>query len=124
METNGLISIAERLADLAATRSNDVLLECLGTTRTATEIEVSSNRLANFFASLGVKADDFVTIALPNSTMFVESVFAIWKLGATPQPVSPKLPGAELEAIEPKIAKLTTEWEKAAEEVEKLAAAG
>jgi bile acid-coenzyme A ligase len=99
VETNGLISIAERLADLAATRSNDVLLECLGTTRTATEIEVSSNRLANFFASLGVKADDFVTIALPNSTMFVESVFAIWKLGATPQPVSPKLPGAELEAI-------------------------
>ena len=29
---------------------------------------------------------------------------------------------AELEALEPKIAKLTTEWEKAAEEVEKLAA--
>ncbi|WP_395719160.1 ABC-F family ATP-binding cassette domain-containing protein [Prosthecobacter sp.] len=29
---------------------------------------------------------------------------------------------AELEAIEPKIAKMTTEWEKAAEEVEKLAA--
>lgn len=28
---------------------------------------------------------------------------------------------AELEAVEPKIAKLTTEWEKAAEEVEKLA---
>ena len=31
---------------------------------------------------------------------------------------------AELEAVEPKIAKLTTEWEKAAEEVEKVAAAG
>jgi len=31
---------------------------------------------------------------------------------------------AELEAIDPKIAKLTTEWEKAAEEVEKVAAAG
>ena len=30
---------------------------------------------------------------------------------------------AELEAVEPKIAKLTTDWEKAAEEVEKLAAA-
>ncbi|MBK8093536.1 MAG: ABC-F family ATP-binding cassette domain-containing protein [Verrucomicrobiaceae bacterium] len=29
---------------------------------------------------------------------------------------------AELEAVEPKVAKLTTEWEKAAEEVEKLAA--
>ena len=29
---------------------------------------------------------------------------------------------AELEAVEPKIAKLTTEWEKAAEEVEKLVA--
>jgi ATP-binding cassette subfamily F protein 3 len=30
---------------------------------------------------------------------------------------------AELEAVDPKVAKLTTEWEKAAEEVEKLAAA-
>jgi bile acid-coenzyme A ligase len=62
-------------------------------------IEFRSNRFADFFASLGVKADDFVTIALPNSTMFVESLLAIWKLGATPHPISPKLPGAELEAI-------------------------
>jgi ATP-binding cassette subfamily F protein 3 len=31
---------------------------------------------------------------------------------------------AELEAVEPKITKLTTDWEKAAEEVEKVAAAG
>lgn len=99
METAGLTSIAERLADFAATRPDEVLLECLDTTRTAAEIEVNSNRLAHLFAALGVKADDFVTIALPNGTLFVESVFAIWKLGATPQPVSPKLPGAELEAI-------------------------
>ncbi len=31
---------------------------------------------------------------------------------------------AELEAVEPKTAKLITDWEKAAEEVEKLAAVG
>jgi hypothetical protein len=30
-------------------------------------------------------------------------------------------PGAELETVEPKIVKLTTEWEKAAEELEKQA---
>lgn len=30
-------------------------------------------------------------------------------------------PSAELESVEPKVAKLTSEWEKAAEEVEKFA---
>ena len=48
---------------------------------------------------MGVKPDDLVTIALPNSTTFFESAFAVWKLGATPQPVSAKLPGRELEEI-------------------------
>ncbi len=99
MGTDGLISIAERLAELAATTPHAVLLECGDDVRTAADIETNSNRLAHLFASLGVREDDFVTIALPNGVTFIESVFAIWKLGATPQPVSPKLPGAELEAI-------------------------
>ena len=50
-------------------------------------------------AERGVTAGDFVTVALPNSSEFLEAVFAIWKLGAVPQPVSARLPRAEREAI-------------------------
>ena len=99
MGTTGLVSIAERLAEMSATHPERVLLECGDSARTAKDIEANSNRLAHYFAGLGVKEDDFVTIALPNCVEFIESVFAIWKLGATPQPVSHRLPGSELEAV-------------------------
>ena len=99
MGEKGLVSIAECLAAMAASYPDRVLLECGEDVRTAAELETNSNRLANHFAQLGVKEDDFVTIALPNCVEFIESVFAIWKLGATPQPVSPRLPGTELEAV-------------------------
>ena len=96
---SGVDSIAERTSRLASTHPERVLLECADQIRTASDIEQESNRLAHYFESLGVRPDDFVTIALPNCIQYVESVLAIWKLGATPQPVSPKLPGTELEAI-------------------------
>ena len=52
------------------------------------DLEKSTNRLARAYAELGVNADDFVTIALPNGIEFFESCLATWKLGATPQPIS------------------------------------
>lgn len=67
-----------------------------GETLTWAEFEARSNRLARAYASRGVGADDFVTIALPNGIAFFEATFATWKLGATPQPVSARLPAAEL----------------------------
>jgi bile acid-coenzyme A ligase len=63
------------------------------------ELDRRSNRLARAYQALGVEADDFVTIALPNGIEFFVSVFATWKLGATPQPVSAKLPRLEREQI-------------------------
>jgi bile acid-coenzyme A ligase len=48
---------------------------------------------------MGVGQDDLVTIALPNGIEFYEAAVAAWKLGATPQPVSAKLPPRELDAI-------------------------
>ncbi|HPG26234.1 MAG TPA: AMP-binding protein, partial [Myxococcota bacterium] len=63
------------------------------------ELDLRSNRLARAFAKQGVSAGDFVTIALPNGLAFVESLFACWKLGATPQPVSSRLPRHERDAI-------------------------
>ncbi|HXW31200.1 MAG TPA: AMP-binding protein [Xanthobacteraceae bacterium] len=63
------------------------------------ELEARANRRARLFASSGVKAGDFVTIALPNGNEFYETTFAVWKLGATPNPVPSKLPRTEFSAI-------------------------
>lgn len=58
-----------------------------------------TNRLARAYQALGVKQNDLVTIGLPNGIEFYQAAFAVWKLGATPQPVSAKLPFAERQAI-------------------------
>src|SRR5580700_9737691 len=63
------------------------------------ELEARANRRARLLASAGVKAGDLVTIALPNGNEFYETTFAVWKLGATPNPVPSKLPRAEFSAI-------------------------
>jgi bile acid-coenzyme A ligase len=68
-------------------------------TLTRLELEVRTNRLARSFVEFGVTPDTFVTIALPNCLAYVESAIAALKLGATPQPVSGRLPDDELRAI-------------------------
>ena len=63
------------------------------------DLERAGNRLARDLAARGVGHGDFVTVALPNSIDWFVAYVAIWKLGATPQPVSAKLPPRELAAI-------------------------
>jgi bile acid-coenzyme A ligase len=62
-------------------------------------LEASANRRARLLAGLGVSRGDLITVALPNSLEFYETTFALWKLGATPNIVSSKLPDHELGAI-------------------------
>lgn len=83
---------AMRGADRPAVTFNDATL-------TFGELEARSNRIARHLASLGVEEGDVVTLAAPNGLDFYETAFAIWKLGATPNVVSSKLPAAELRAI-------------------------
>ncbi|HEX7784499.1 MAG TPA: AMP-binding protein [Sphingobium sp.] len=68
-------------------------------TTTFAELDLNSNRRARQLAALGVHEGDVVTLAVPNGLEFYETAFAIWKLGATPNIVSSKLPGAELRTI-------------------------
>lgn len=63
------------------------------------ELDLRTNRAARALRNAGVKPDDLVTVALPNGTDFIEACFAIWKAGATPQPVSSRLPRLEIDAI-------------------------
>ncbi len=93
------MSISRAITHHATRRPHDPALTCGDVTLSWIEFDLRTNRLARAFAELGVGHDDLVTIALPNSTAFFEAAFAVWKLGATPQPVSAKLPGRELEEI-------------------------
>ncbi|MBO4225282.1 AMP-binding protein [Bradyrhizobium neotropicale] len=68
-------------------------------TTSYSELDARSNRKARQLAEQGVGEEDVVTLAVPNGLEFYETVFAIWKLGATPNIVSSKLPAAELRAI-------------------------
>ena len=70
-----------------------------GRTLTRLELEHRTNRLARAYQHYGIGQDDLVTIALPNGLEFYEAALAVWKLGATPQPVSARLPRLEREAI-------------------------
>ena len=63
------------------------------------ELAVRALRRAHALAGLGVGQGDRVVLALPNGNPFYELTFAIWKLGATPTVVSPRLPPAELAEI-------------------------
>jgi bile acid-coenzyme A ligase len=74
-------------------------ITCDGVTVTRGELERRSNRLARALADRGVTAGSFVTIGLPNGVAFYETALAAWKLGATPQPISSRLPPAERDAI-------------------------
>jgi bile acid-coenzyme A ligase len=74
-------------------------ITCGQITISRAELEARTNRLARAYRNLGVTQDSFVTIGLPNGIEFYEAVLAVWKLGATPQPVSSRLPAAERSAI-------------------------
>ncbi|MFD9890853.1 AMP-binding protein [Amycolatopsis sp. NPDC059027] len=87
------------LARLAGEAPRQPAISCDGEMITRDELETRSNRLARAFGNLGVGYGDFVTIGLPNSIGFYLAVLACWKLGAIPQPISPRLPAAERRAI-------------------------
>ncbi|NBS30613.1 MAG: acid--CoA ligase, partial [Actinobacteria bacterium] len=94
-----LISFPQRLSDLAEAIPDRPAVVCNGRSVSRSELERAGNRLARDLADRGVGYGDFVTVALPNSIDWFVTYVAVWKLGATPQPVSAKLPPRELAAI-------------------------
>lgn len=104
MSTPGIGEMTPRgmgaLLDIHAARDPDApALSFEGTTLTRAALASRVNRRARTLERLGVQAGDFVAIALPNTPAFLELAFAIWALGATPAPLSHKLPAAELAGI-------------------------
>ncbi len=93
------ISIAAALARVASEKRDAPAVITDDVTLSWRDLHRRTNRMARGMAANGVKHGDFVTIALPNSAAFIEACYAAWKLGAVPQPVSSRLPLAELNAI-------------------------
>jgi len=97
--TPNVLPIVRIMRLLAEAKPNAKAITCEDVTLTRYQFELASNRMARAFEAEGVKVGDFVTLALPNSIDFYVALFACWKAGAVPQPVSHRLPRAERQAI-------------------------
>jgi bile acid-coenzyme A ligase len=95
----GVDPIGTQVSALAAADPDAPAVTCAGRTLTRAELDASTNRLARAYAELGVSTGAYVSIAMPNSIEWVQAVLACWKLGAVPQPLSARLPDAELAGI-------------------------
>jgi len=94
-----IVSFSRRIADLAAADPSRAAITCGEHSVTRAELEAAADALARQLLEDGVKHGEMVTIALPNSIDWFVAVVATWKIGATPQPVSSRLPARELAAI-------------------------
>lgn len=63
------------------------------------DLDARSAAWARTLAAQGVVADDLVAFSLPNGPEFIALAFGIYRAGATPAPISGKLPAIEREAI-------------------------
>ncbi len=97
--TSGAIPMGSLLAYHARGNPDLPAVTLNGITTSYAELEARSNRKARQLAALGVVEGDIVTVAVPKGVEYYETIFAIWKLGATPNNVSPNLPAHELKAI-------------------------
>ena len=87
------------VGQLAQADPNRPALTCGEDTISRAGFDARTNRLARAYRALGVTPDSFVTIGLPNGIEFYEATIATWKAGATPQPISSRLPASERSAI-------------------------
>lgn len=96
---DGVGPIGTQVAQLAAQDPDVPAVSCAGRTLTRGELDATTNRLARAFAEIGVRQGDYVTVLLPNSIEWAQTVLAVWKLGAVPQPLSARLPDTELAGL-------------------------
>lgn len=94
-----VISFSRQLQLLAEAAPDRPAITCGDQSVTRAQFVQLVDELAIELRQLGVRADDMVTIALPNSIDWFVAFAASWRLGAIPQPISSRLPAREIEAI-------------------------
>ena len=93
------VSYGRRVSELADRDPDAVAFVCEERTLSRGDLETRTNRRARAYAERGVGAGDLVTLALPNGIELAEACIATWKLGAVPNPISPRMPPAERAGI-------------------------
>jgi bile acid-coenzyme A ligase len=89
-----------QMLDVQAARdSQRPALTCAATTLTRGELAFRARARAHALQKAGVQEGDFVALALPTGTAVLELAFGCWMLGATPTPLSHRLPPLELQAM-------------------------
>ncbi len=96
---NEPISLGARLRHHAATQPERPAVSDKDRTVTWAELDARTDALARGLLAAGVRHGDLVTIGLSNSVDFIEACWGLWKMGATPQPISHRLPQAEADAV-------------------------
>src|ERR1700760_4004123 len=91
--------IGTQISALAQIAPDEPAVTCDGHTLTRSELDRSTNRLAPAYAERGVGLGDYVAVVLPNSIEWIQAAVACWKLGAVPEPLSARLPDAELQDL-------------------------
>jgi bile acid-coenzyme A ligase len=93
-------SISRIVTGLAEAAPDRVVARDDAGTLTASELDRASSVLARAYLDLGVGQDSLVTVALPNTVEMIVVCAAVWKCGATPQPISLGLDAAERAELE------------------------
>jgi bile acid-coenzyme A ligase len=94
-----MVSFIQQLQRFAAESPDRPAVTCGNESVSYAELMQRIDDLALELRDLGVSAGRMVTIALPNSVDWFVAFGATWRLGATPQPISSRLPAREIEAI-------------------------
>jgi len=74
-----------------------VALVCDGQQMSYAELEAASNRLARYFISQGIRAEDVVAVMLEPSLQAIVSILGVLKAGAGYLPLDPSSPSGRLE---------------------------
>lgn len=93
-------SISRIVADRALAAPDSVVVIAEDRVLTAQQLDDAATGMAHALIRAGVRQDDLVTVTLPNGVDFVIACAAIWRVGATPQPLSPLLTDADRAAVE------------------------
>jgi bile acid-coenzyme A ligase len=99
MTPTGSVTFGAALGALAADDPGRPAITCAGRTLTRGELERRSNQLARAFAGKVAGVGDYVSISADDGIDFMVAAFAVWKLGAVPQPLSARMTPGERDAV-------------------------
>ncbi len=94
-----MTTIAEQIAAYSAARPDEAAVTCGEESLTWRALAEGAARIGAHFGAAGAGPGSIVTIGLPNSVAFVQAAFGAWWVGATPSPISHRLPAVERRAI-------------------------